>query len=142
MNYLLKETGWDGKIVCDSAGTSNYHIGATPDRRMMAAAARRGIEMQGRARQFQQRDFEEFDLILAMDAENYRDILRLDPHGKHRQKVRLMCEFASNFQHEEVPDPYYGKCDGFDLVIDLLLDACQGLLEKVVAEIENREYRG
>jgi protein-tyrosine phosphatase len=139
MNYLIAEAGLEDKIVCDSAGTSNYHIGAPPDRRMAAAAARRGIQMLGRARQFQQSDFEKFDLILAMDAENYRDIFRLDPHGNYRHKVRLMCDFTTNSQQKEVPDPYYGGRNGFDLVIDLLLDACNGLLGKVVAEIENGE---
>ncbi len=133
MNHLIEQAGLNGSIVCDSAGTSSYHIGSPPDRRMAVAAARRGIKLRGKARQFQLSDFENFDLILAMDRDNYQDILYLDPKGKYRDKVRLMCEFASDHQEKEVPDPYYGGREGFDRVIDLLLDACDSLLQRVVS---------
>jgi protein-tyrosine phosphatase len=73
-----------------------------------------------------------------MDTQNYCDILSLDRQDKYRHKVRLMCDFATNSQQREVPDPYYGGRDGFDRVIELLLDACNGLLEKVVVEIGNQ----
>ncbi len=132
MNHLIEQAGLGDRIICDSAGTSSYHIGAAPDRRMSAAASRRGIKLKGQARQFEKSDFETFDLILAMDRENYRDILSLDPTGKYRDKVRLMCEFASHHSEREVPDPYYGGPEGFNKVIDLLLDACEGLLQYVV----------
>lgn len=131
MNHLIEKAGLTEEIICDSAGTSNYHIGSPPDRRMTVAAKKRGIEIIGRARQFETADFEEFDLILAMDRDNYDNILYLDPQGKYRQKVRLMCDFARHHQTKEVPDPYYGGPEGFDRVIDLLLDACQGLLEEI-----------
>jgi protein-tyrosine phosphatase len=132
MNHLIKEAGLDSQIVCDSAGTSSYHIGSPPDRRMSAAAARRRIELNGRARQFQLSDFEEFNLILAMDNENYRDLLALDRQQQYRDKVYLICDFASRYKVKEVPDPYYGGKEGFDYVIDLLLDACAGLLDYVI----------
>jgi len=132
MNHLIEQAGLSDNIVCDSAGTGGYHIGSPPDRRMTAAALRRGIKLKGQARQFQTSDFETFDLILAMDRENYRDILSVDPAGKYRDKVRLMCDFATAHSEREVPDPYYGGSEGFDQVIDLLLDACEGLLQKVV----------
>jgi protein-tyrosine phosphatase len=132
MNHLIKEAGLDSKIVCDSAGTSSYHIGSPPDRRMSAAAAKRRIALRGRARQLQIADFEEFDLILAMDKQNYRDILALDRQQQYRDKVYLICDFASQYQVKEVPDPYYGGKEGFDYVIDLLLDACAGLLNYVI----------
>ncbi|MGF1540195.1 MAG: low molecular weight phosphotyrosine protein phosphatase, partial [Pleurocapsa sp.] len=73
-----------------------------------------------------------FDLILAMDRENYQDILYLDLEGKYADKIRLMCDFAKNHTDKEVPDPYYGGQDGFDYVIDLLFDACGGLLDYVI----------
>ncbi|NJP20137.1 MAG: low molecular weight phosphotyrosine protein phosphatase [Hydrococcus sp. CRU_1_1] len=123
------------RIICDSAGTSSYHIGSPPDRRMSAAAAMRGISMTGRARQFQVADFENYDLILAMDKDNYLDILALDPRQQYRHKVRLMCEFATRHQIQEVPDPYYGGREGFEKVIDLLLDSCEGLLEYVKSSL-------
>ena len=132
MNHLIEQADLGDSIVCDSAGTGGYHIGSPPDQRMAAAAALRGIELKGQARQFQKSDFENFDLILVMDQENYQDILSLDRAGKYKDKVRLMCDFASHHREREVPDPYYGGTEGFNKVIDLLLDACEGLLQYVV----------
>lgn len=129
MNHLIDREGLSDRIVCDSAGTSSYHIGSPPDRRMAVAAKKQGIELMGAARQFQRQDFEEFDLILAMDRDNYRDILSLDRQGTYAEKVRLMCDFCTRHDLKEVPDPYYGGPAGFDRVIDLLMDACEGLLE-------------
>lgn len=131
MNHLIDRDGLSDQIVCDSAGTSSYHIGSPPDRRMSAAAALRGIQLRGAGRQFLAKDFEEFDLILAMDRENYRNILALDRAGIYRDKVKLMCDFCRSRGDREVPDPYYGGEEGFNDVIDLLLDACEGLLQDV-----------
>ncbi len=135
MNHLIDEAGLTGQITCDSAGTSGYHIGAPPDRRMSAAATQRGIVMQGAARQFTAADFAAYDLILAMDRNNFEDICALDRDGTYRQKVRLMCDFCTRHAVKEVPDPYYGGTDGFNFVIDLLLDACQGLLAAIQPEL-------
>jgi protein-tyrosine phosphatase len=132
MNQLILEAGLATKILCDSAGTSGYHIGAAPDRRMNLAANNRGLELTGQARKLKPADLQIFDLILAMDRENYQDILYLDREGKYENKIRMMCEFATAKLDKEVPDPYYGGTDGFDYVIDLLYDACGGLLEYVV----------
>jgi protein-tyrosine phosphatase len=133
MNHLLVEQGYDDQVRCDSAGTSSYHIGNPPDRRMTAAAQQRGIRMQGKARQFHRSDFEQFDLILAMDEENFEDILAMDREGKYRHKVRKMCDFCIRYGNQDVPDPYYGGQEGFNFVIDLLLDACQGLLDHLIS---------
>jgi protein-tyrosine phosphatase len=134
MNHLIEQAGLSDRILCDSAGTGGYHVGSPPDRRMTVAAKSRGISLKGQARQFKKSDFDHFDLILAMDQENYRDILSLDPTGRYRDQVRLMCDFCQHHQEREVPDPYYGGSEGFNRVIDLLLDACQGLLTQVAAE--------
>ena len=131
MNHLIKQAGLGDRITCDSAGTGGYHIGSPPDNRMTLAARKRKIELLGEARQFNRKDFENFDLILAMDRDNYRNILAVDTAGKYKDKVRLMCEFCRSHDLKEVPDPYYGGPEGFDRVIDLLLDACEGLLEYV-----------
>lgn len=131
MNHLLAQKGLTEQIICDSAGTSSYHIGSAPDPRMTKAAAKRGIQMTGKARQFEKADFENFDLILAMDRYNYRDILKLDPQNIYQNKVELMCNYASQFLDRDVPDPYYGGADGFDYVIDLLLNCCDNLLESI-----------
>ncbi len=134
MNHLIAREGLGDRITCDSAGTASYHVGNPPDRRMAAAARKRNIELLGSARQFQSKDFENFDLILAMDRENYQNILALDPVGKYKNQVRLMCDFCQKYDLKEVPDPYYGGPEGFDRVIDLLLDACEGLLQYVIKQ--------
>lgn len=131
MNQLIQQRNLVGKVVCDSAGTSSYHIGSSPDRRMTAAATQRGMTMTGQARQFTPADFEAFDLILAMDRDNFADIAYLDPVGKFKDKVHLMCDFCTQHSLKEVPDPYYGGAEGFNQVLDLLTDACNGLLDQV-----------
>lgn len=131
MNHLVQQRGLEQQISCDSAGTSSYHIGSSPDSRMAAAAKKRGIKLVGSARQFTADDFEQFDLILAMDDSNYHNIVALDPTGQYKQKVKRMCDFCQTHRDREVPDPYYGGADGFDYVIDLLMDACDGLLQDI-----------
>ncbi|MEB3275109.1 MAG: low molecular weight protein-tyrosine-phosphatase [Prochlorothrix sp.] len=135
MRHLVNEAGLGDQITCDSAGTSSYHIGSAPDRRMAAAAQRQGITLTGAARQFVEADFEDFDLILAMDRENYSNILRLDRQNQYGDKVKMMCSFCRSHPDQEVPDPYYGGTEGFNYVIDLLRDACGGLLEEVKAQL-------
>jgi protein-tyrosine phosphatase len=137
MNHLIEQNNLTGQIICDSAGTSSYHIGAPPDQRMTIAANQQGIAMQGYARHFTKADFDAFDLILAMDRENYANICALDPVGHYREKVRLMCDFCTGHTLKEVPDPYYGGTDGFNQVIDLLQDACLGLLDYGKQQLEN-----
>ncbi|KAB8335120.1 low molecular weight phosphotyrosine protein phosphatase [Scytonema tolypothrichoides VB-61278] len=135
MNSLISQAGLSERIVCDSAGTSSYHIGSPPDSRMSSAALQKlQIKLLGKARQFQKSDFENFDLILAMDQENYQDILSLDPTGKYRHKVHLICDFCSRHNLKEVPDPYYGGAEGFNRVIDLLVDGCEGLLKHIPSD--------
>ena len=131
MNHLVSQSVLSKDIECDSAGTANYHSGNPPDRRMQAAAVKRNIPMIGSARQFTTADFTAFDLILAMDRENYQNILALDPQQQYRDKIKLMCDFASKHPDKEVPDPYFGGAEGFDYVIDLLTDACGGLLSQL-----------
>lgn len=133
MNHLIAEAGLSEQIICDSAGTSSYHIGSPPDQRMTKAATQRGIKMGGKARQFVREDLQEFDLILAMDRDNYESILYTDRTGVYGDKVKLMCDFCRSHTLKEVPDPYYGGPEGFNRVIDLLMDACQGLLEEISA---------
>lgn len=140
MNYLIEQDNLQKQLLCDSAGTSGYHIGKPPDHRMTKAAGQRGITLRGRARQIQASDLENFDLILAMDQENYRDILTLDPSRKYHPKVHLMCEFCTHHIDTEVPDPYFGGPEGFQYVINLLSDACEGLLGYLnPAEIKQRQ---
>ncbi|MBD2207396.1 low molecular weight phosphotyrosine protein phosphatase [Calothrix sp. FACHB-1219] len=135
MNHLIAQAELSHSIICDSAGTSSYHIGSPPDRRMSAAANQKlGIKLRGQARQFLKSDFQDFDLILAMDRDNYENILMLDPSQQYHHKVRLMCDFCSRHTLKEVPDPYYGGPEGFNQVIDLLVDGCEGLLNNIISQ--------
>ncbi len=131
MNHLVQEAGLSQDIICDSAGTSGYHIGEPADRRMSAAAQQQGITLTSRSRRFTASDFEDFDVILAMDRDNYETILALDRSGKYHHKVNMMCDFCKTHQDSDVPDPYYGGPSGFTYVIDLLSDACSGLLDSL-----------
>ena len=131
MNHLLDQANLGESIICDSAGTAGYHIGSPPDHRMsLAADSKLGIKLHGQARQFKQSDFD-FDLILVMDRDNYQDILALDQALQYQDKVFLICDFCSRHTTKEVPDPYYGGSEGFNRVIELLLDACEGLLKYI-----------
>ncbi|AFY70440.1 protein tyrosine phosphatase [Thalassoporum mexicanum PCC 7367] len=135
MNELVAQAGLEKQIICDSAGTGAYHVGEPPDRRMSYAASQRGLQLKGRARQFVVDDFESFDRIFAMDRSNYQNILRLDPQGKYKDKVELICSYCSEHNDSEVPDPYYGGDAGFDYVLDLLYDACGNLLSELEEQV-------
>ena len=128
MRAKLAESGLDESVEVDSAGTINLHSGNLPDPRMRRAAAGRGIELTHRARQVQPGDLADFDLVLVMDEENLADVRSLDRAGKHHSKIRLFCEFCETRDETEVPDPYYGGADGFELVLDILEDGCNGII--------------
>jgi protein-tyrosine phosphatase len=133
---LVRDEGLEDRIEIDSAGTGNWHVGAPPDERATAAARKRQITLEGAARQFEPDDFQSFDLILAMDAENERDLKRLAPDDDARAKVRLFREFDPASRDEpdlDVPDPYYGGERGFDQVLDLVDAAARGLLDELRA---------
>ncbi|MGH8261194.1 MAG: low molecular weight protein-tyrosine-phosphatase [Steroidobacteraceae bacterium] len=116
-------------LSIESAGTAGYHVGRAPDARAQAAALRRGYDMSGqRARMIERRDFERFDLILAMDRDNWSALHRMAPPAA-RERVRLFLEYAGEAGIVEVPDPYYGGPNGFEDVLDLIEAASRGLIE-------------
>ena len=132
MRSLLREQGLEGEIEVDSAGTGGWHAGAPPDARATKAAARRGIVLEGAARQVRPSDFEDYDLLLAADRENARDLRRIAPDEDAREKIRLLRSYDTTAGGDlDVPDPYYGGPDGFEEVLDLVDAACRGLLEDV-----------
>jgi protein-tyrosine phosphatase len=121
----------DKSIEIDSAGTHAYHTGEPPDRRAIAAAQRRGIDLSGlRARQVADEDFARFDLILAMDRDNL-DLLQRRAPAHSQERIKLVMEFAPDAYTREVPDPYYGGAKGFEEVLVLLEKAAQGLLREL-----------
>ncbi len=140
MRHVLLEAGLDSRMEVDSAGTGAWHVGERPDPRARAAAARRGIDLHSVARQVTREDLDSFDLILAADADNQRDLLALageDP--ARRARIRRLREFdhaSVNPGELDVPDPYYGGPEGFDQVLDIVDAACRGLLAEIRARTE------
>jgi protein-tyrosine phosphatase len=127
----------DLQVEIDSAGTHDYHVGSAPDRRAIAAARQRGIDLSNlRARRVNADDFARFDLILAMDEENLRE-LKSRARREYQERIRLIMEFAPAAISRSVPDPYYGGPQGFEDVLDLLEEAAQGLLQHL-RTIQNR----
>ena len=136
MRGLVADAGLEHAIELDSAGTGAWHAGSAPDARATACAARRGVAMRGVARQVTPDDFEAFDLLLAMDDDNRRELLARAPHPEAAAKVRLLREFdttGAGAAGLDVPDPYYSGPDGFDDVLDLVEAACAGLLAELRA---------
>ncbi len=130
MRHLVKEAGLQDRIAVDSAGTGDWHVGEPRDGRSAEVGRRRGTPLQGRARQFQRGDFARFDHVIAMDRQNRDALLRLAPDPAARAKVQLLRAFEpdANPEDDQVPDPYYGRADGFDRVFDICENACRGLL--------------
>ena len=131
MEGLVQQNGLTDKIEIDSAGTYGGHAGELPDSRMRAHAAKRGYKLTHRSRQVQTSDFEEFDLIIAMDDRNFANLKSLAPDLEAEAKIVRMMDFSDNIAYDHVPDPYYSGADGFELVLDLLEDACGNLLQNV-----------
>ncbi|TVU04567.1 hypothetical protein EJB05_47683 [Eragrostis curvula] len=139
---LVSKRGLDSKFHIDSAGTIGYHEGNKADSRMRSASKKRGIEVTSISRPIKPSDFRDFDLILAMDRQNYEDILDAFERWRHKEplpesapnKVKLMCSYCKRHTESEVPDPYYGGPQGFEKVLDLLEDACDSLLDSIVAD--------
>jgi protein-tyrosine phosphatase len=131
MRRLVREAGLEPEFEIDSAGTGSWHTGDAPDRRATEAARSRGVTLEGAARQVRPRDFEHFDLLLAMDRENLHELRTFSPDGDVAGKARLLREFdpaSAGAADLDVPDPYYGGPDGFEKVLDQVEAACRGLL--------------
>ena len=126
--------GMANRIVIASAGTGDWHVGEPPDRRAITHAAKRGYDFSDlRARQIRGADFEHYDLILVMDAENLAAVGAVCP-SLHRGKIRRLTDYCLRYiDSDEVPDPYYGSAQGFERVLDLVEDACDGLMQQLRA---------
>ena len=136
LRKFIKNNNLGEKVEVDSAGTHGYHVGEAPDSRTQRAAAMRGYDLsQFRARKVARQDLDYFDLILAMDKSNL-DNLRRMAMPEQRERIKLFMEYAKNFDDDEVPDPYYGLGHGFDLVMDMVEDAAQGLIEDIQQKVK------
>lgn len=129
LRVKLAKKGFAEKVEIDSAGTSGYHDGDLPDNRMRKHGKKRGYAFDSLSRKLLVKDLYNFDLILAMDDSNYHNIIRLCPDKETEDKVHRMVEFSKKYKHDHIPDPYYSGADGFELVLDLLEDACDGVLD-------------
>ena len=132
MKKVIADAALSSAIGTDSAGTAAYHVGDRPDARSQRHAARRGVTLPGRSRQFQKSDFANFDYVLAMDEENLRNLSKL---GGKQEHLSLLLDYADALPvGSSVPDPYYGGDAGFEEVLDLCQQGCEGLLAAIRRE--------
>jgi protein-tyrosine phosphatase len=121
------------KFIVDSAGTGNYHIGAAPDKRSILTAQKNGLDIsQQKARQFSSKDFEAFDYIFVMDKNNYDNVIDLAKTEEQKAKVGLILNHLFPNENVDVPDPYYGLQNGFDMVYEMLNETCDILAKKLI----------
>ena len=129
---LVNKAGLSKEFEIDSAGTTGYHAGQKADRRMQSHAIKRGFDLTSISRKFDpDTDFDHFDLVIGMDDENMHGLKYMARNDTDLAKLYKMTDFSEAMNYDEVPDPYYGGAAGFELVLDLLEDACKGLLKKV-----------
>ena len=135
MRTYIHRAGLEKEIEVDSAGILSYHKGELPDERMRAHAIRRGYNLTHRSRPVTTDDFYTFDLILGMDDRNIQDLKDRVPSIEAEQKIGRMTDYCRTMVADYVPDPYYGGAEGFEHVLDLLEDACEGLLSSLKTEM-------
>lgn len=136
MEHLAREARLDHKLVIDSAGTGAWHVGELPDSRACAAATKRGYALTHRARKFTPADFDRFDLVIAMDRDNFDHLQRIARGRTHVPPIRMLRSFDTTApEGAEVPDPYAGDEDGFEEVLDICERACRGLLDYVCSRL-------
>lgn len=139
MKQLVQQSGRADQFRIDSAGLIDYHEGEQADPRMRAHAIRRGYVLDSISRPVRTEDFFDFDLIIGMDNRNVDELRHRAPSVETMQKVHQMTEFSRNRLYDYVPDPYYSGAEGFELVLDLLEDACQGLLDACIPALDETE---
>ena len=129
--HYVREAGLQDRIKADSAGTYGGHAGELPDRRMRTAALYRGFAVTHISRKVKAMDFLDCDLIVAMDDQNYEDLMHLAPSVESTHKIVRMADYLTTHKISYIPDPYYMGAEGFSHVLDLLEEACQNLLESL-----------
>ncbi|MDQ8195060.1 low molecular weight phosphotyrosine protein phosphatase [Coraliomargarita sp. SDUM461004] len=129
MQHLVDEAGLTDGFEIESAGTIGFHAGSPPDHRMQQVMLERGIPVIGESQQLERADLAHYDLILAMDRENLAGARRLDRTGQYLDKIQLFCNYCTEHNVSEVPDPYYGGDRGFEHVMNIIEDGCRNLLK-------------
>lgn len=139
LQQKITQRGWQYQVEVDSAGTAAWHAGKAPDSRSTAAAARRGYDLSPlRARQVTAADLDYFDYVLAMDDSNLLNLQQIGHPENRTQPQLFLQQFGQRFTLREVPDPYYGGDAGFEQVLDLIEDACDGLLAAIEQRLQER----
>ncbi|WP_294079796.1 low molecular weight protein-tyrosine-phosphatase [Proteiniphilum sp. UBA5384] len=131
MSGIVEKNDLRDVVDVDSAGTSGWHEGELPDERMRSHGEGRGYNFNSRARKFKKSDFDDFDYILVMDLQNFANVRAMATGQEQKEKIHMITEFSRQYAYDHVPDPYYGGASGFELVLDLLEDACEGLLQTI-----------
>jgi protein-tyrosine phosphatase len=136
MKKMAADRGLSDRLYIDSAGIGSWHVGQLPDARMRRHGEMHGYSFDSRARQFKTEDFDQFDNIAVMDHENYGDVAAKARNRGDRERIICMADYLRHHPYNKtVPDPYYGGDRDFELVIELLEDACEGLLDKLEKEV-------
>lgn len=130
--HVVRENGMEEAFEIDSAGTYSGHRGELPDRRMRNAALYRGYALTHRSRPVSSMDFLDFDLVVAMDDNNYEDLMHIAPSVEATHKIRKMASYLTTHDISYIPDPYYMGAEGFSLVLDLLEEGCSNLYESII----------
>ncbi len=140
MKGLVEKAGRAGEFEIDSAGTAAWHAGEPADSRMQVHARRRGYNLTSISRKVEvDFDFNHFDYIIAMDDQNMKDLKAMDQYSNQLVKMHMMTDFSEKYDYNSIPDPYYGGDSGFELVLDLLEDTCQGFLKHISNEQQNKK---
>ena len=132
MNEFIRCNGKDQEINCDSAGILDYHAGEPADQRMQSHAGKRGYHLTSISRQIDpEKDFDRFDMIIGMDRQNIKALMSLAHTEKDKEKIHLMTDFLKERKYHHVPDPYFGGDEGFELVLDIVEEACEELIRHI-----------
>lgn len=138
--HKVKEAGLEQYFYVDSAGTAAYHVGEGANAKSQYTANSHGVHLPSKARRFESADFEKFDLVLAMDASNLRNLEDIDRKGRFSDNIMLMREFDPNPDDGDVPDPYYGGMDGFEHVFQILDRSTQALVDLLAPQVKNKLF--
>lgn len=131
MRQKLINYGLENAVMVDSAGLIDFHEGELPDSRMIYHARKRGYNLTHRSRPINSHDFKEFNMIVGMDESNINRLMLLASNSEEKSKIHKMTEYSIEYDVETIPDPYYGSDQGFERVLDLLEDACEGMIEEL-----------
>jgi protein-tyrosine phosphatase len=131
MKKMVQEAGYADRFLIDSAGTLDYHEGEPADSRMKLCASLRGYRLTSLSRPVKANDFYQFDWIVGMDDTNVRDLEKRAPEPGLRAKIHQLTEYAQRLTYDHVPDPYCGGAEAFTLALDIIEDACRGLMDVI-----------